>query len=218
MAKNNIIKIVGVLKETPKLTLDAAEFEKQTFETKITAERRSGTEDVLILVFCGAAVGTKKALEKMKNGTAVIVVGEVRTENKRETVETEPTVKIYIDAVKITEIDNIEENTNEVKLCGKICKDPRVRQTPKGTHVADLMVAVNGKKGASFIPCICWQNVADAVVDVKKGMYVEVFGRFQSREYKKQIDGSIPFLMTAYEVSVTQLGIDFGEDQQEETN
>lgn len=219
MAKKNIIRIAGVITDTPKMTLDAAEFDKKTFETKIAAERRSGAEDTLILVLSGGSVGTKKALDKIKKGAAVMVTGEVRTVNVKEIKNNAPTVKIFIEASKVEPIEKIETRINEVKLKGRICKDPRIRQTPKGIHVADIMVAVSGKKGANFIPCICWQNVADAAEKIEKGMYVEIEGRFQSREYKKQIEGSVPYLMTAYEVSITQLGVDFGdhtEEQQED--
>ena len=78
------------------------------------------------------------------------------------------------------------------------------------------MIAVKGKKNVSFIPCICWQNVADAAGKLKKGTYVEVEGRFQSREYKKAIEGSAPYLMTAYEVSVVQLGVAEDDAEQED--
>ena len=128
-------------------------------------------------------------------------------QQEREIVPTAPTVKIFVAAGKVQIVDEIKEKVNEVKLCGHICKDPRQRTTAKGTHIADIMIAVKSKKNVSFIPCICWQNVADAAGQIKKGTYVEVEGRFQSREYKKAIEGSTPYLMTAYEVSVAQLGV-----------
>lgn len=204
--KNNKIKIAGVIKDMPQLILDASEFDRRRFETKIVAERKSGTEDVLILQFDGSAM-KEEEFEKMAAGTCVIVSGEIRTENEREIVPTAPTVKIFVAAGKVQIVDEIKEKVNEVKLCGHICKDPRQRTTAKGTHIADIMIAVKSKKNVSFIPCICWQNVADAAGQIKKGTYVEVEGRFQSREYKKAIEGSTPYLMTAYEVSVAQLGV-----------
>lgn len=86
----------------------------------------------------------------------------------------------------------------------------------KGIHITDIMIAVKGKKNVSFIPCICWQNVADAAGKLKKGTYVEVEGRFQSREYKRAIEGSVPYLMTAYEVSVAQLGVAENDAEQKD--
>ena len=216
MSKNNRIKIAGAIKEMPRLVLDAPAFEKRVFETKIAAARRSGVEDTLILQFSGRVAGNEEDFNKIQIGSLVSLVGEVCTENEREIVATAPTVKIFVTADKMELIEEIKEKKNIVKLRGKICKDLRVRTTPKGTHVADIMVAVSGKKGVNFIPCICWQNVADAVNDVKKGMYVEIEGRMQSREYKKNIENGLPYLMTAYEVSVIQLGVDFGEEAQPE--
>lgn len=216
MSKNNRIKIAGAIKEMPRLVLDAPVFEKRVFETKIAAARRSGVEDALILQFSGKVAGNEEDFNKIQIGSLLSLVGEVCTENEREIVATAPTVKIFVTADKMELIEEIKEKKNIVKLRGKICKDPRVRTTPKGTHVADIMVAVSGKKGVNFIPCICWQNVADAVNDVKKGMYVEIEGRMQSREYKKNIENGLPYLMTAYEVSVIQLGVDFGEEAQPE--
>ena len=216
MSKNNRIKIAGAIKEMPRLVLDAPVFEKRVFETKIAAARRSGVEDTLILQFSGKVAGNEEDFNKIQIGSLVSLVGEVCTENEREIVATAPTVKIFVTADKMELIEEIKEKKNIVKLRGKICKDPRVRTTQKGTHVADIMVAVSGKKGVNFIPCICWQNVADDVNDVKKGMYVEIEGRMQSREYKKNIENGLPYLMTAYEVSVIQLGVDFGEEAQPE--
>ena len=216
MNTDNIIKIAGVITEKPHMILDANDFDKRVFETKIAATRRSGTEDVLILQFSGKAAGGEDQLEKLDEGQAIKVTGSICTANEREIVPTAPSVKIYIEAESVAIVDEITEPLNEVKICGNICKDPRIRTTPKGTRVADIMVAVHGKKNANFIPCICWQDVADATAEnVKKGTYVEIEGRFQSREYKKKIDGSTPFLMTAYEVSVVQLGAAL-EDTNEE--
>lgn len=213
MSKNNRIKIVGTIEEMPRLVLDAPTFAKRAFETKIKAERRSGKPDTLILQFSGAML-PEEDFNNMQIGTFVRVAGEIRTENEREIVATKPSVKIFIAANKIAVIDPTDEKKNSVKLRGRICKDPRIRETPRGKHVADLMVVTSGRTGANFIPCICWEEIADAAVDFKKGMYVEIEGRMQSRDYRRQIEGSTPYLMTAYEVSITQIGIDLEEAEE----
>ena len=38
--RNNKIKIAGVIKGKPQMILDASEFERRKFETKIVAERK----------------------------------------------------------------------------------------------------------------------------------------------------------------------------------
>lgn len=223
MTEGNKIGIVGTIQETPRLILDAPEFDRKIYETKIAAPRRSGTEDVLILRYSGKVAGRKKEADRLKKGTRVIVAGEIRTENEREIVPTQPSVKIFIFADGIAEAPENTENQNEVRLCGHICKDPRARviknkktreEDKEPLHITDLMVAVEGGKNPNYIPCICWQNVADAAAGLKKGMYVEIEGRFQSREYRKKIEeNDVPFLMTAYEVSVSQLGVDYGDEE-----
>ena len=72
--KNNKIKIAGVIKDKPQLILDASEYERRKYETKLVAERKSGTEDVLILQFDGSAM-QEEDFEKLEAGTCVIVAG-----------------------------------------------------------------------------------------------------------------------------------------------
>lgn len=122
--KNNKIKIAGVIKDKPQLILDASEYERRRYETKLVAERKSGTEDVLILQFDGSAM-QEEDFEKLEAGTCVNVTGEIRTENVREIIPTAPTVKIFIAAGKVQIVEAITEKQNVVKLCGHICKDPR---------------------------------------------------------------------------------------------
>ena len=63
------------------------------------------------------------------------------------------------------------------------------------------MVAVNSGAATNYIPCVCfgWQAFKANTLEI--GDYVEVYGRFQSRDYKKRIEGrKLPFLSTVYEV------------------
>ena len=214
MAENNTIKAVGILTDAPRLVLNAEEWEKKVFETKITVERRSGTPDQLILQI-PASVKTKKEMDTLKAGSEVVVVGEIHTKDINTSSQTKARVKIFIAVDSITLNDPPLPRANDVKIAGNICKDPRPRMTPRGTAVTDIIVAVNGKSGSHYIPCICWQNVAEAAAVLKKGDYVEIEGRFQSREYKKKIGSGAPFLMTAYEVSAIQLGTEVSEDELE---
>lgn len=65
--------------------------------------------------------------------------------------------------------------------------------------------------GNCFIPCICWQETADEVAGWEQGTKVRLLGRYQSREYDKEIakyytDGKEAYReterRTAYELSV----------------
>lgn len=204
--KKNKIKIAGTIKSNPAMILDAPEFARKKFETKIAVERKSGEEDILILQFEGAAIG-EGDFEKLDAGAKIFVNGEIHTENEREIVPDKPNVKIFVAADEIQIPEKFENGLNRVKICGCICREPRNRLTAKGKDIADIMIAVKGRNGISFIPCICWNGAADTVKSkVKKGMYVEAEGRFQSREYKKKLAKDAPkYIMTAYEVAISKL-------------
>lgn len=206
--RTNTVGIVGVITEPPKTVLKAPEWKKEIFETTITAPRRSGNEDTLILQYSGSVAETKKQLARFKKGAEVMVGGRMRTQNKFERKATAPSVKIYIEAEFMQINDPPADQQNEVALKGNVCKDPFMRTTAKGDHVVSLIVAVsNGNGKADFVPCICWGEVAEMAAILRKGTYVEVLGRMQSREFKKYID-NMPYLMTAYEVAVAVLGVD----------
>lgn len=206
--RENTVGIVGVIIDTPKMILKAPDWKKQIYETMIEVPRKSGNTDKLILQFSGEAVGTKKQIAGLKKGVEVMAGGKVRTKNEFERKPTIPSVKIYIEAKFIKVNDPPAQQQNEVCLKGNVCKDPVPRMTRKGSHVVSLIVAVSNENSkADFLPCICWGEVADVASLFKKGTYVEIMGRMQSREFKKYVD-DIPNLITAYEVAVAQLAID----------
>lgn len=216
MSKNNAAGIVGIITTKPRVVMDAPTWAQKVYEAVLEYRRPSGTKDKFFVQFPGQAAGTKKALLNIKKGKEVLIGGEVRTQNMDNPEPHEPRVKICIYAKVIAVNDPPADPQNEVKLCGHICKDPRIATARFGKiAVTSFIVAVNSHHGADYIPCVCWRNVAEAAVKLKVGAYVEITGRMQSREYKKKMpDGKPPYLATTHEVSVTQLG--FAEDTDEQ--
>ena len=99
-----------------------------------------------------------------------------------------------------------EENPNRVQLTGALCKAPSYRTTPFGREIADLMLAVNRSYGKSdYIPCITWGRTARYAANLKIGDKVQLVGRFQSRNYQKQLPDGTILNKVAYEVSVSRL-------------
>lgn len=215
-SKNNAAGIVGIITTKPRVVMDAPTWAQKVYEAVLEYRRPSGTKDKFFVQFPGQAAGTKKALLNIKKGKEVLIGGEVRTQNMDNPEPHEPRVKICIYAKVIAVNDPPADPQNEVKLCGHICKDPRVATARFGKiAVTSFIVAVNSHHGADYIPCVCWRNVAEAAAKLKVGAYVEITGRMQSREYKKKMpDGKPPYLATTHEVSVTQLG--FAEDTDEQ--
>lgn len=207
MNQNNIIGIVGTITETAKIILDAPKWEKKVFETVIESERWSGVKDSLVLKIPTTAIESRKTIAKLKKGTEVLVIGEIQTENTNITSKKESKLKIFIYAHTILINEPAAQVQNEVMLKGYISRDPRAGITKRGIVTTNLMVEVAGEVKHYFIPCVCWRTIASAAAALKRGDYVEIIGRMQSREYIKKIEDDQEYLITAYEVAITKLGI-----------
>mgnify|MGYP002523287504 CR=1 FL=1 len=79
-------------------------------------------------------------------------------------------------------------------LKGNIGKDPEVRFTQtNNTKVVTFSIAVyrpnpkdKDKPFTDWFNCVCWGDQADiAEANLKKGMYVQLTGKFQTRDYEK---------------------------------
>ncbi len=212
MQRDNTIGIVGEVVATPELVVDAADWGKKVYETKLKRTRPSGTEDIFILQFDGSSAGKEEMLKKVKEGVEVMVGGEIRSENVRDPKPEESRVKVFIYAEIIAVNSPAVQDQNEVKICGRVCQPPRFRSTCHGVvkgkkvAVASIIVAVNSYSGTNYIPCVCFGCMAFRANLLKVGEYVEIYGRFQSRDYKKKIEGKrIQYLCTAYEVCAFRL-------------
>ena len=212
MSRNNTIGIVGEITTPPELIVDAADWARKVYEVELTRTRPSRTKDTYILQYDGRAAGSKEMLERIKEGAEIFCGGEVRSENVHEPKPEENRVKVFIFAEIIAVNDPPVEDQNEVTICGNICKPPSGRETKRRTRkgqrvtVTRLVVAVNTPTGAYYVPCVCWNEQAEKAADLKVGDYVEIYGRFQSRDFKKRIQGrKLPYLSKSYEVSVVEL-------------
>ena len=75
-----------------------------------------------------------------------------------------------------------------------------------GREIADILLAVNRPYGRSdYIPCICWGKDAVLASRLDVGSAVEVTGRIQSREYRKELSETEDEMRVAYEVSVRRM-------------
>lgn len=212
MSRNNTIGIVGHIKTTPEKLLEAADWTREVYETTLIRTRPSGTEDTFFLRFDGRAVGTKEMLEKITEGAEVLVGGEIRSENVHNPQPEENRVKVYIFAEVIVVNNPPAQSQNEVTVCGYICQPPRFRSTRRRTAhgrrvtATNIMIAINTQTGTNYIPCVCFGWLAFKAASLNVGDYVEVYGRFQSRDYKKRIEGrKLPYLNTVHEVCAVRL-------------
>ncbi len=212
MSRNNTIGITGVVETPPRLVVDAADWKKKVYETTLVRKRPSETEDTYILQFDGRAAGTEEMIQRITEGTKVLVGGEIRTENLHNPLPEENSVKIYIYAEIISVNDPPADDQNEVKICGHICKPPlsrkrsRQKSTSKKIDITNVLIAVKTPTGTSYVPCVCFDKQALVAKEMKTGDYIEVYGRFHARGYKKRIKGhDVPFLRTTYEVYAIEI-------------
>ena len=130
-------------------------------------------------------------ITKSRVGEFAEIYGEFHSHNLRE--ENHTRLELY---------------TNRILLEGTICKPTVYRKTPLKKEITDLLLAVNRSFGKSdYIPCICWGSTARYAADLKVGTRVMVWGRIQSREYKKRIEENETQKRIAYEVSINTLEV-----------
>ena len=161
--------------------------------------RLSGAEDFLPITL------SERLLidEPIAAGSILCLDGQLRSYNK--VVEGSGRLLITAFAQRILPEED-EENPNRVQLTGALCKAPSYRTTPFGREIADLMLAVNRSYGKSdYIPCITWGRTARYAANLKIGDKVQLVGRFQSRNYQKQLPDGTILNKVAYEVSVSRL-------------
>ena len=141
--------------------------------------------------------------EPIAAGSILCLDGQLRSYNK--VVEGSGRLLITAFAQRLLPEED-EENPNRVQLTGALCKAPSYRTTPFGREIADLMLAVNRSYGKSdYIPCITWGRTARYAANLKIGDKVQLVGRFQSRNYQKQLPDGTILNKVAYEVSVSRL-------------
>ena len=174
-------------------------FGEQFFVTTLRVPRLSGAEDFLPITL------SERLLidEPIAAGSILCLDGQLRSYNK--VVEGSGRLLITAFAQRLLPEED-DENPNRVQLTGALCKAPSYRTTPFGREIADLMLAVNRSYGKSdYIPCITWGRTARYAANLKIGDKVQLVGRFQSRNYQKQLPDGTILNKVAYEVSVSRL-------------
>jgi single-strand DNA-binding protein len=83
---------------------------------------------------------------------------------------------------------------NDIRLVGRLTRDPEVRYTPKGVAVAKIDIAVNRRfkdtlgewrEEATFVPVTVWREAAERCREkLKKGSPIYVEGRLRSTSWE----------------------------------
>lgn len=194
--ENNRLCLCGVIETEP--VLDHEVFGEQFYRMELNVPRLSGASDLLPVT-----VSERLMNDQVKPGVRLCIAGQLRSYNK--VIGGSGRLLLTAFAQRLLSPDEAE-NPNLIGLVGAICKPPSFRTTPFGREIADLMLAVNRSFGKSdYIPCIAWGRTARYAATLNVGDHLQVQGRFQSREYQKQMPNGTVMNRMAYEVSLNRL-------------
>lgn len=194
--ENNVLKLCGVIETAP--VVDHEVFGEQFYRMELKVPRLSGTYDLLPVT-----VSERLMEGDVAPGMQIGISGQLRSYNK--VIGGSGRLLLTAFAQQLEAPDETQ-NPNTVQLVGAICKPPSFRTTPFGREIADLMLAVNRSFGKSdYIPCIAWGRTARYAATLQVGDKLRIQGRFQSREYQKQMPDGAVINRIAYEVSVSRL-------------
>ncbi len=187
----NQVTLRGSLLELPQFSHE--NHGKKFYRFVLEVARLSGTVDVL------PVITPEDVLNQMdpSGGSLLTVRGQIRSFNNHQ-----PTGQRLLIFVFAEEIVSCEDAPcNEVTLCGTICKPPVYRTTPLGREICDVMLAVpRTYRRADYLPCILWGRTAQEAARCMVGDRISIFGRLQSRTYRKVTEEGLD-LRTAYEIS-----------------
>lgn len=100
---------------------------------------------------------------------------------------------------------------NSITIMGRLTKDPELRTTQTGKHVASFTLAVDrdyDRETTDFFSCNAWDKTAEFIdTHFKKGQMMVVQGRMYSRTYTDRNGNN----RTAWEV--TAINVYFGDSK-----
>ena len=161
------------------------------FKTSIIIKRLSGVCDVIPLVIPNKIVDNMNRIEK---GMFVELAGRFQSRKEGEKVKS---------FVFCQEMWKVPEETykNRCSVCGSLYLTPKFHTTGKGVGVTYMpVIAARKFNRADFLPCICWNGIAEFARNLPEKTRVCGKGRLQSRQGTKN---DAPH--TFYEISLSGL-------------
>ncbi len=179
------------------------------YEGKLVVDRLSGSKDIIPFTISEKIIKAYKLT--LDAGENVGFIGELRSYNKVEGGRSRLILSFFVKEVLQSEEESF---INELLLTGYICKEPVYRTTPFNRQICDVLLAVNrmNYNRSDYIPCIMWGRNAKLIQTQKVGTKINLFGRIQSRDYRKDLGNGEFEERTAYEVSVQKIEIQENEE------
>lgn len=215
-ADNNHLTLVGKITEEKKFSHEI--YGEKFYTFALSVPRLSGNADVIPITI-SERLFKENDLVVGKN---IKIIGQFRSYNSYENERNRLILTVFAKDIEFLEdqeeiVASKELVSNEVVLVGYVCKLPIYRQTPFGREIADILLAVNRAYNKSdYIPCITWGRNARFCSKMEVGTEVKVIGRVQSRSYEKKHEDGTVEPKVAYEVSISNLEVVSGEENEEE--
>ena len=188
----NQIELCGTLETAPAFSHE--NHGRRFYRFLLAVERLSGAVDRLPVIADWALLDETDAAW----GEQILVTGQIRSFNQPALTGRRLILSVYAETLELC----CGEAENRVELTGTLCRDPILRRTPLGREICDGMLAVNRPyHRTDYIPCIFWGRTARAAAVCSVGDRIHLTGRFQSRDYIKQLPDGTALQRTAYEVS-----------------
>ncbi len=198
--ENNQVSIMG--KVAAEFSFSHEVFGEGFYMTELLVKRLSDSYDRIPVMVSERLVDVSQDCR----GEYIQVTGQFRSYNRHEEKKNRLVLSVFARELSFVEEEDDKIKSNQIFLDGFICKTPIYRRTPLGREIADMLVAVNRPYGKSdYIPCISWGRNARFASTFEVGGHVQIWGRIQSREYVKKLEGDLTEKRTAYEVSVSKI-------------
>ncbi len=197
---NNYCEISGRVIDNPEFSHEVSN--EKFYKFGIEVKRLSGTNDCVNVLMSERHISDSLDLNE---DSYVYIKGQFRSFNNYSGIGNKLILSVFVK--EIYNIYNEEEyNKNSVILTGFLCKEPVYRVTPFGREITDILLAVNRIHNKSdYIPCIIWGRNAKEASAMTTGNKIKIYGRIQSRDYKKKLENDEIVNKTAFEISVSKL-------------
>ena len=192
-SETNLVRLCGSPEGPPRYSHSSRG--QDFYLLPLRVRRLSGVEDRLNMTLRRELLPAVEA-----GGGKLAVTGELRSFNNHRGNGPKLVLTVFV-----RELEGWDgEDQNLVRLQGALCRPPKLRCTPLGREIADLMLAVNRRCGRSdYLPCICWGTLARRAQRWDTGQRLQLEGRLQSREYTKITEAGSE-IRTAFEVSAAR--------------
>ena len=198
--ENNQVSIMG--KVVSGFTFSHEVFGEGFYMVELSVKRLSDSSDRIPVMISERLIDVAQDYQ----GEYIQVEGQFRSYNRHEEKKNRLVLSVFAREVSFVEEADDKVRSNQIFLDGFVCKPTVYRKTPLGREIADMLIAVNRPYGKSdYIPCICWGRNARYASGFGVGDRCALWGRIQSREYMKRLEGELTERRTAYEVSISKL-------------